>query len=136
MSDDIKKDINETVDTVKDEAVKVVEEVKSAFTGEAPNPNVGGGNAGYRAPQNSGSNGKAIASLVLGIIACVVGIWWWYVSLACAIVGIILGAMARKENQSGLATAGFVVSIIGLAITLIMFICLVIIGIGIGLSGY
>ncbi len=123
MSDDIKKDINEVADAVKGVAGEVIEEVKAAFSGQPVNPNVG--NAGYRAPQGSSPGAKAGASLVLGIVSCGVGIWMWYISIPCAIIGIVLGALARKENQTGIATAGFVISIIGLALAIVMFVCVV-----------
>lgn len=56
----------------------------------------------------------AIASLVLGIIALVcsffgVGAW---LGLILGIIGIILGVLAKKEQPSGIATAGFVCSLI------------------------
>lgn len=61
----------------------------------------------------------AVASLVLGIIAIlssVVGgafsLGW--VGSACGIVAIILGAIARKSAQKGMATAGLVLGIISL----------------------
>lgn len=56
----------------------------------------------------------AVASLVLGIIALVFtlfGTWAW-LGLILGIVGIILGAQAKKTQPSGIATAGFVCSLI------------------------
>ena len=58
----------------------------------------------------------SVASLVLGICSLVIP----YVGVATAIVGIILGIMGKKKAMevgapSGMATAGIVVSIIGLA---------------------
>ncbi|MBQ2819015.1 MAG: hypothetical protein IKM67_04890 [Clostridia bacterium] len=58
------------------------------------------------------------ASLVLGIIALVCtffGSFGW-IGVIVGIIGIILGAMAKKRNPSGVATAGFVCSIIGTVI--------------------
>ena len=75
------------------------------------------------------SNGKAIASLVLGIISLVL-IFTGYGT----IVGIIAGTSAsswinaRKENPSGMATAGIVLSIIGLAVCAFVFVSCVICG--------
>ncbi len=59
------------------------------------------------------ANGKAIASLVLGIVSAVM----WLVSLVgipTSIIGLILGAQARKQSpaNSGLGTAGMVLCII------------------------
>lgn len=66
-------------------------------------------------------NGKAIASLVLGIVSAAGG-WFGIVGgilcLASGIVGIVLASQAKKEmiaagQETGMATAGMVLSIIG-----------------------
>jgi len=55
---------------------------------------------------------KAIASLVLGISACVVPIP--FLDLICGIIGILLAIQSKKVGfQAGIRTAGFVVSIVG-----------------------
>ena len=71
-----------------------------------------------------------VASLVLGIIAIIIGLFsagalgWFGATLA--IIGIILGAVGRKNpEKSGLATAGLVCSIIGLILCLIVYIACV-----------
>ncbi|TDT60914.1 DUF4190 domain-containing protein [Fonticella tunisiensis] len=78
------------------------------------------------------NEGTAIASMVLGIVAIVLsiipGLYW--VGLACAIVGLILGINAKKKiNESngtlggaGMATTGVVLSIISLALFVIALI--------------
>ena len=72
--------------------------------------------------------GKAIASLVLGIIAVV---FWFFgalslISVVCGIIGIILSASAKKSGYTGgLATGGLVLSIIGLVGGAISFIACV-----------
>lgn len=76
--------------------------------------------------QNS-SNGKAIASLVLGILACVC-VFFGYGALAgiaLGVVGLVLGINARKEQPSGMATAGIVLSIISIAVCSLGFIACV-----------
>ena len=78
---------------------------------------------------NTGSNGLAIASLVLGIVSLVlVAAFSWMlggsiVGLCLGIVGTIPGGMGRK-NTTGrtMATAGMILSIIGIAIGAICFI--------------
>ena len=77
--------------------------------------------------------GKIIASLVLGIVSVVLA-WFGYtsiISLACAIVGLVLAIQVRKayeaagEKYSSMLTAGFVLSIIGLAISAVLFIIVI-----------
>ena len=65
----------------------------------------------------------AVASLVLGICSLVfpfIGLGW--LSVVLGLVGIILGALARKkETGKGMATAGLVMSIIAVALGLVMW---------------
>ena len=59
-----------------------------------------------------GGKGKAIAALVLGIVAIVLPIP--FLDLICGVAGLILASMAKQEGYTeGLRTAGFVLSIIG-----------------------
>ncbi len=69
------------------------------------------------------NNGKAIASLVLGIASIVLTFFVWWLGIICGIVGIVLGAKARKETPSGLATGGFVCSIVGLVLSCVTLVC-------------
>lgn len=79
------------------------------------------------APQQpSGSNGLAIAGMVLGIVALVL-FCVWYISLPAAVVGLILSVMARKKAKEtgvggGMAMTGLVLSVIALAIALLIMI--------------
>jgi hypothetical protein len=76
--------------------------------------------------------GKAVASLVLGILS-VVFCWFGYIaaaSLILSIIGLVLSVSAKKEMQvsgnymaRGLSTGGLVLSIIGLSLSAILFIC-------------
>lgn len=76
---------------------------------------------------NQAGSGHAKASLVLGIISlvCLV-INWLYLSLVSIILGIIglvLASSAKKEgNKSGIRTAGFVTSLIGLILGVLCFV--------------
>lgn len=64
-----------------------------------------------------------VASLVLGIISLVWSLFGGtWMSAILGIVGIILGAVARKQAPSGVATAGLVLSIIGVILSLIFYI--------------
>lgn len=75
-----------------------------------------------------------IASLVLGIIAVIVGLFsagaLGWLGAILAIIGIILGALAKKNpEKKGIATAGLVLSIIGLILSLLLYIaCIACIG--------
>ena len=66
----------------------------------------------------------AVASLVLGIISIVLNFFGLgIVSIILAIVGVILGALGRKNpEKKGMATAGLVCSIIGLVIGIIFMV--------------
>jgi len=69
-------------------------------------------------PAASPGGGKAIASLVLGIV----GLLAWYVPLfgyPVTTVGLVLGVMGMKSSRRGMAITGVVLSAIGLVITII-----------------
>jgi hypothetical protein len=80
---------------------------------------------GYQAatgpePAPGGSNGKATASLVFGIVGLLV------CPVVCSVVAIVLGHRARREiaasavrQNRGVATAGIVLGWIGIAIALL-----------------
>ncbi len=65
--------------------------------------------------------GFAIASLVLGIVS-VVFMCVWYLGIPAAILGLIFGIIANKAKKNGMATAGIVLSIIGLVLVVILII--------------
>jgi flagellar biosynthesis protein FlhB len=78
---------------------------------------------------NSNTKGKSIASLVLGI-ASVALPWFGFtsiVSIIAGIVGIILSVPVRKLNDENknMATAGLVLSIIGIVLSGIMLVCVI-----------
>ena len=78
--------------------------------------------------EQQGKKGFAIASLVLGIVSVVLA-WFYMVNIAAIItgaVGLVLAVLASKSykaigEKNGLATAGLVLSIIGLALSVIGF---------------
>ena len=68
-----------------------------------------------------------VASLVLGILAVVIGLFsagaLGWLGAILAIIGIILGTLGKKDpEKKGIATAGLVLSIIGLVLCLILYI--------------
>ena len=70
-------------------------------------------------------NGMAIASLVLGIVS-IVFIWiYWGVGILAAVVGLILGIIARNQSPNTMATAGIVLSVIALAVNIVVVIACV-----------
>ena len=75
-------------------------------------------------------NTNAVAGLVLGIVCLVLSflpipiISW--LSLPAGIVGLILSVKGRKiQAKKGMATAGMVLSIIGLALWALVILCVV-----------
>lgn len=119
-----------------------------------PNPNQAPNQNQYQAPQNQYQNqypnnqygynpppvvpgkSQATTSLVLGIISlvfCWLGICTWVVgsviALVLGIVGAVMAVKAKKlmpPQQSGMATAGLVCSIIGIVLSAIFTICSII----------
>ena len=73
-----------------------------------------------------------VASLVLGILAIVITLFssglFGFLGAILGLVGLILGVVARKKaepDKRGLATAGFVCSIIGLVLGILLYIACV-----------
>lgn len=83
--------------------------------------------------ENAGK-GMGIASLVLGIISLVLSCIW-YISIPCAVVGIILGVLQNKKNKIGLATGGIVCSIIGIVLCVLLIVLAVAFVGAVGMSG-
>ena len=81
-------------------------------------------------PQPKDRRGMAIASLILGI-ASIVLCCLWYLSIICAVVGIVLGIMSLKSSGHGMALAGIICGSVGLVLCIVMLI----LG-AIGLSNY
>jgi uncharacterized membrane protein YkgB len=59
------------------------------------------------------SNAMGVTSLVLGIVS-VVFCWVPILGLASGIVGLILAIKQKKLAPNGIATAGLIISIVGL----------------------
>lgn len=67
-------------------------------------------------------NGKATAALVLGIIS-LIGICIPIAGIICGIIAIILAVMAKKEGSTdSKQKAGMILGIIGIVISIIMWI--------------
>ena len=77
--------------------------------------------------QPEGGKGMAVASMVLGIVSIVMLCCSQYISLPCAIIGLILGIIYKKNNgKNGMATAGVVCSIVSLVISILAIIASVV----------
>lgn len=70
---------------------------------------------------------------VLGILGLIFGIisipffWLWYVGAPFGIAGLILSIIGKKNpNGRGLATTGMILSIIGLALFLIVYLIIMV----------
>ena len=66
--------------------------------------------------QNNKSNGKYTASVVLGIISIIFALFLGGLNLIISIIGLVLGAKAKKEKGS----LGMVLNVIGLVLGLIV----------------
>lgn len=66
--------------------------------------------------------GMSIASMILGIVALVSSCCFYYVSIPCAILSLVLAAVAikTKRNGRGMAIAGLACSIVSLVRAIIM----------------
>ena len=80
----------------------------------------------YQQPQKpaGAGNGLSIAALVLGIIGAVFGfipVVTFFIATPCALLGLIFGVVGMVQSKkvtgkpSGLAIAGFVLGILGIA---------------------
>ena len=115
---DMAKDSFEEVVT---EGKEVVEEAKATISGKKLETDVEGA-AGYRADESTNST-LAIIALVVGILSIVFAVVYVWIGLVLGIAGIIISAKARKQSQTKMATAGFVCSIIGLALSAVFLVC-------------
>ncbi|MBQ6412304.1 MAG: DUF4190 domain-containing protein [Ruminococcus sp.] len=77
--------------------------------------------------EQQGKKGFAIASLVLGIVGCVIpwyGVVYGIIGIVCAVVGLVFAIMAKKSynaigQKNGMATAGMILSIVGIVLSVI-----------------
>ncbi len=68
------------------------------------------------------------ASLVLGIISCLIALFasgFGWLGAILGIIGCILASMAKRNGQGGIATAGQVLSILGIIFGLILYVACV-----------
>lgn len=85
------------------------------------------------------SNGKAVASLVTGIVSIVL-CWVPLIGLVCGVLGLVFYAKAKKAleagealpNSKGMYTAGMITGIIGLVFSFFYTIAWVIVMLAVG----
>lgn len=84
-------------------------------------------------PDGAGK-GKAIASLILGIVSLVLAfVFPIVVGLVCGIIGLVMATLSKKDGYvGGMRTAGFILSIIGLILNAIVLIVVLACGAAIG----
>ena len=112
QGEEIKADIETQKEEQKQEETKQ-EEVKEA--------KVVSNNEQKQTDTKDNSKGLGIAALVLGIIALV--LWCiWYISIPCAILAIIFGAVGRKKAGKSMAIAGLVMGIITVCLLVIIIV--------------
>ena len=83
----------------------------------------------YQQPQKS-TNGKAIAALILGIVAIVFS-WTIILGIGCGIAALILGILATKQGKDGKATGGKICGIIGMVLSVIMLVVGIVVGVSV-----
>lgn len=81
-------------------------------------------------------NTQALLGMIFGI-AALVFCWSYGFGVLCGIAGLILSLMARKkEPKNGMATAGLICSIIGIALGVILLVVCVCSCVALMNSGY
>lgn len=72
------------------------------------------------------SKGLSIGALVCGIVSVVFSFIYVWIGLITGVVAIVLAVNGRKKapkGQTGMATAGLVLGIVGTSLSALMFIC-------------
>lgn len=81
--------------------------------------------------QSSNQQGTEVASLVLGITSVVLSLsiygskFFFFktmIGCTCGVIGLILGIASNKKEKNRMATAGIVLSIIGLILFLLLLV--------------
>lgn len=76
------------------------------------------GGTQYREPSSGGGNGLAIASLILGILACIT-FCFWPLSGLLAVLAIVFGVIAmRKPASDGTAKTGLILGVVGIVLSI------------------
>lgn len=76
--------------------------------------------------EEKNKNVMHICSLVLGIISIVFALFW-YIALPTGILSIVFGVKSAKKTGSKIGKAGMITGIIGLSLTVFMYISMILI---------
>ncbi len=76
-------------------------------------------------PMKKKRNAMAIASMILGIVSLVM-CCLIYVSVPCAILSVVLGAVSLRKGKSAMAVAGIILGGISIAMAIMISILMVI----------
>lgn len=135
---------NMTVDTTATEVTSAAEPVQEAPVTEQPVNNYQDyttniqPQAATSSPQqtaNNDTNVLAIVSLVLGILSIVFGCCTGWIGALFGIGGIICAVFANKQGKTGLGKAGFICSIIGIVLGVLITILAVVFSVALVGSG-
>lgn len=77
------------------------------------------------AEQPKKTNSLAVVSLVLGIIAIVLGCCGSWIAIVLGIGGIVCAVLANKEEKTGMAKAGMICSIIGIILAIVVLVVVI-----------
>jgi len=114
--DEEKKQGEQPIEEEKAVEAKKVETVEEEKVAEAK--------VAEKAEVKKEGKGRSIASMVLGIVSVVFGCCFYYISIPCAIVGLVLGiiSLRKKDDGRGMAMAGVITSIVSLALSIIVIV--------------
>ncbi len=76
--------------------------------------------------EEKNKNVMHICSLVLGIISIVFALFW-YIALPTGILSIVFGVKSAKKTGSKIGKAGMITGIIGLSLSVFMYISMILI---------
>ncbi len=76
--------------------------------------------------EEKNKNVMHICSLVLGIISIVFALFW-YIALPTGILSIVFGVKSAKKTGSKIGKAGMITGIIGLSLSVFMYISIILI---------
>ena len=68
--------------------------------------------------------GKKVTSMVLGIISIIVSSFW-YISLPCGIIAIVLGAKSVQIDGNKIGKAGTITGIIGITLCILIYVTII-----------